>query len=114
MIDQAKLVLDYLGGPNVAWLVLVSMAATQLVKIALAGFGHRNPMLVRPLPYAFGSLASFAFLDVTERSALVGLACGMIASASFAALIFGLRHYKLNVAADWLSLQPPRPPGGNP
>lgn len=104
MLAQAKIIIDYLGGPDILWLVLVSMAGTQFIKIALASLGHREPMLVRPLPYAIGALASSYFLDRSVHAALIGMVCGMIASGAFAGAIFYLRKYKFDAVADFLTL----------
>lgn len=86
MIDNIKIILDYLGGVNVLWLILVCLAGTQLFKFLLAAFHVNQPMAVRPVPYLIGALSAGSFIEHSTRGVMIGVACGMVSSLGYVVL----------------------------
>jgi len=86
MSAQAKMWIEYLGGPDVLWLMLVVIAVTQLVKMVLKARGHFTPAAIRPVPYVVGAVCGLQFISFTSRGAMIGMAAGMVASFAFFAV----------------------------
>lgn len=75
--------LDWLGGVDLIWLVLVCLAGTQLWKMLLDAFNLLQPKCVRPMPYLVGAFASWFFVEYSARGAMVGVAAGMVSSLGY-------------------------------
>jgi len=98
MSATIKLWLDYFGGPDILWLLLGSIAFTQLAKILLKAFGLLTPDSVRPLPYLFAAFLGLALVDFSTRGVLIGVACGMVSSLGY----FTVASYlEREAAPDW-------------
>lgn len=72
--------IDYFGGMNVIYCILVTLAGTQLWKMLLRAFGRFTVEAVRPMPYLIGAFAGLVLIDMTSRGAMIGLSCGFISS----------------------------------
>lgn len=109
MNNTIKFWIDYAGGMDVAWVVLIALAGTQLFKMLLKAFSISNADAVRPVPYVIGSIAGLAMVGFTSRGAMVGMACGMLSSLMFFAALTWLERdgspsYQIKIA-NWLSMR---------
>ena len=109
MNNMIKFWLDYAGGVDVVWLILIALAGTQLFKMLMKAFAISNPDAVRPVPYVIGSVAGLILIGYSSRGAMLGLACGMLSSLMFFAALSWLERdaaptWQVKIA-DWLSMR---------
>ena len=83
MIDTMKNIVDFLGGIDIIYTILICLAATQLWKMLLDSFGRLDIRAVRPFPYLAGSFVGLAMVEFSTRGVLIGVVCGMVSSIGF-------------------------------
>jgi len=98
MNETIKFWLDYIGGADILYLMLVCLAATQLFKMLLSAFDALTPDRVRPFPYVVGSFAGWTFISFDARGAMVGMVGGMVSSLAFFGAVAFLER---DAAPDW-------------
>ena len=98
MNETIKFWLDYFGGLNTLNLIASILAVTQLAKMLLKAFDKLTAENIRPIPYVAGAFLGLMFIDFTSRGAMIGVACGMIASLGYFA---ATAYLERDAAPDW-------------
>jgi len=88
--------LDYLGGVSVAYIAVISVAGTQVIKMVSKSCGIDKPVLFRLVSCLLGALLGIEFIGGTQGP-LEGFAIAGIASASY----FALRQWLATSDQPW-------------
>ena len=83
MIETLKLIVDYIGGPNVIWCIGSVLAGTQVAKIGLKAFNQFSAERLRIFPFVIGAFAGWEFIEYSARGAMIGMTCGLLASMTW-------------------------------
>jgi len=91
MNDTIAFWINFFGGVNIGYVAAVSVAGTQIVKIAAKASGYDKPAVFRLLSYMFGAYAGLEFIGGTQGP-LIGIAVAGIASGLYYALAQWLKN----------------------
>jgi len=77
---------EFLGGADSVWLLLMILSLTQVIKMGMKSFGAFTADRIRIVPYLVGSFAAWVFIGFSTRASMIGIACGGIASFAWFAI----------------------------